>query len=168
MMHIVFKGHRMLTFSELYSQNAQDVYRFALWLSSDHKEAEDITAETFVKIWGRIGSIRMETLKGYLFKIARNIYLQRRRRLGRADDLSEYQVDHSPGPERVFEIRASIESVEAFLKELPESDRTAFLLRVLYELPYEEIARILEISAINARVKVHRIRKQMLFQGLDE
>jgi RNA polymerase sigma-70 factor (ECF subfamily) len=156
----------MLTFDQLYSLHANDVYRFSMWLAGDAAEAEDITAETFVKVWGRVGSIRMETLKGYLFKIARNIYLQRRRKSGRTADLSDDQIDTSPGPERVFEIRASLEAVEAFLKEVPESDRTAFLLRALYDIPYEEIARILDISAVNARVKVHRIRKQMLFRGL--
>lgn len=157
----------MLTFDQLYSLHSNDVYRFSMWLTGDAIEAEDVTAETFVKVWGRIGSIRTETLKGFLFKIARNIYLQKRRRLGRAVDLSEDQIDASPGPERIFEIRDRIESIEAFLKGIPESDRTAFLLRVLYELPYEEIARILEITAVNARVKIHRIRKQMLLQGLD-
>lgn len=53
----------MLTFAELYTQYANDVYRFALWLSRDALEAEDITAETFVKVWGRLGSVRMETVR---------------------------------------------------------------------------------------------------------
>jgi RNA polymerase sigma-70 factor (ECF subfamily) len=157
----------MLTFAQLYSLHANDVYRFSMWLAGDVMEAEDITAETFVKVWGRIGSIRTETLKGYLFKTARNIYLQRRRRKSRTTDLLEDQVDRSPGPERISEVRASIESVKSFLQKIPECDRSAFLLRVQYELAYDEIARILEISAVNARVKVHRIRKQLLLQELD-
>jgi DNA-directed RNA polymerase specialized sigma24 family protein len=41
------------------------------------------------------------------------------------------------------------------------------VLRVQHDLPYREIARILEVSEVKARVKVHRIRKQMLLQGLD-
>jgi DNA-directed RNA polymerase specialized sigma24 family protein len=54
----------MLTFSALYQMHANDVYRFALWLSRDAIEAEDIAAETFVKVWGRLRSVRMETLRG--------------------------------------------------------------------------------------------------------
>jgi RNA polymerase sigma-70 factor (ECF subfamily) len=157
----------MLTFEELYTQYANDVYRFALWLSGDKMEAEDITAETFVKIWGRLGAIRMETLKGYLLKIARNTFLGRRRKMGRYAELLETHVDPTPGPERMTEARLSLDNVQAFIRRLPECDRTAFVLRVQHDLPYREIARILEVSEVKARVKVHRIRKQMLLQGLD-
>jgi RNA polymerase sigma-70 factor (ECF subfamily) len=152
----------MLTFEELYTQNAQDVYRFAFWLSGSKMEAEDITAETFVRAWRRFGSIRMETLKGYLFKIARNVFLMKRRK-GRQDtELVDSYPDPSPGPERMAQMNVSLAEVKTFLQGLPECDRTAFVLRVQYELSYGEIARVLEVSEVAARVKVHRTRKRLL------
>jgi RNA polymerase sigma-70 factor (ECF subfamily) len=156
----------MLTFTDLYTQYANDVYRFALWLTGDVVEAEDITAETFVKVWGRIGSIRMATLKGYLLKIARNHFLAEQRKAHRNTALLETQTDPSPGPESITAARLVLEDVKEFLRSLPECDRTAFVLRVEYDLSYGEIARVLGVSEVNARVKVHRIRKQLLIQGL--
>jgi RNA polymerase sigma-70 factor (ECF subfamily) len=64
----------MLSFQELYESYATEVYRFAFWLAGDSSEAEDITSETFVRAWVNRSSIRTETLKAYLFTIARNAF----------------------------------------------------------------------------------------------
>ena len=63
----------MMDFQELYDSYASDVYRFAFWLAGDKAEAEDVTSETFVRAWARREAIRTETLKAYLFKVARNV-----------------------------------------------------------------------------------------------
>jgi RNA polymerase sigma-70 factor (ECF subfamily) len=52
------------------------VFRFALYLSGNRSDAEDITSETFVRAWTSSARIRTNTVKGYLFTIARNFYLQ--------------------------------------------------------------------------------------------
>ena len=65
----------MLNFRDMYDSYAAEVYRFALSLTGDSPEAEDITSETFVRAWSHISTIRTETLKAYLFTIARNFYL---------------------------------------------------------------------------------------------
>jgi sigma-70-like protein len=49
------------SFGELYARYAQDVYRFALYLSGDRHEAEDITSETFVRAWTATVPIRTWT-----------------------------------------------------------------------------------------------------------
>jgi RNA polymerase sigma-70 factor (ECF subfamily) len=45
---------------------------------------------------------------------------------------------------------------------MPSPDRLALVLRTEHSLPYEEIARVLEISVGSARVKVHRARRRLL------
>src|SRR5580765_1119334 len=62
-------GCGVTSFGELYARYAQDVYRFALYLSGDRHEAEDITSETFVRAWTATVPIRTETVKGYLLTI---------------------------------------------------------------------------------------------------
>jgi RNA polymerase sigma-70 factor (ECF subfamily) len=47
------------------------------------------------------------------------------------------------------------------LRQLPEIDRAALLMRTHGEMPYEEIARILKVSTANAKVKVHRARLKL-------
>ena len=152
----------MLSFSDLYESYAVDVYRFSLWLAGDNHEADDITSETFVRAWAHNSKIRTETLKAYLFTIARNVYLERRRKGRRQVALCELYPDPAPGPEKVVGTQLELARVRRLLQTCPEIDRAAFVLRVQHELPYAEIARVLELSLITARVKVHRVRKKLL------
>jgi RNA polymerase sigma-70 factor (ECF subfamily) len=152
----------MLTFQELYDSYAADIYRFALWLSGDNSDAEDITSETFVRAWVRNNSIKTETLKGYLLTIARNIYLGKLRKLNRQVDLDSNFPDPTPGPEAVVETQLELIQVRKVLQTLSEIDRTAFVLRVLNEMTYAEIARVLGLSLSATKVKVHRVRKKLL------
>jgi RNA polymerase sigma-70 factor (ECF subfamily) len=152
----------MLSFQDLYESYATEVYRFARWLAGDGFEAEDITSETFIRAWVHNSTFRTETLKAYLLTIARNVYLEKRRKSKRQVALHDVYRDPAPGPEKVVESRLEIVRVERVLQALPEIDRAAFLMRVRHELPYAEIARVLEISLTAAKVKVHRVRKKLL------
>jgi RNA polymerase sigma-70 factor (ECF subfamily) len=152
----------MIKFQELYESHAADVYRFAYWLAGNGFEAEDITSETFIRAWTSNSPIRTETLKAYLFTIARNVYLEHQRKRKRQVALNDVYPDPAPGPEKVVKSRLQIESVQSVLQTLSEIDRAAFLLRVQHELPYAEIARVLSLSLAAAKVKVHRVRKKLL------
>jgi RNA polymerase sigma-70 factor (ECF subfamily) len=156
----------MLTFQELYETYINEVYRFALWMTADRFEAEDIASETIIRAWAKHGKIRTETLKVYLFTIARNFYFEKKRKEKRWVELDDTMSDPFPGPEKTAESNHRIDEVQKFLKTIPEIDRVAFIMRVQHELPYEEIARALEISVGNAKVKVHRIRKKLLVDSL--
>lgn len=152
----------MLNFQHLYESYATDVFRFAFWLAGDGFEAEDITSETFVRAWASNSPIRTETLKAYLFTIARNVYLERQRKRKREVILEDVYSDPAPGPDKLMEYRLELQQVQRVLQTLPEIDRAAFVLRVQHELPYAEIARALELSLSAAKVKVHRVRKKLL------
>jgi RNA polymerase sigma-70 factor (ECF subfamily) len=158
----------MLNFQDLYEAYAPDVFRFALWMAGDRSEAEDITSETIVRAWTRKGKIRTETLKAYLFTIARNIFLEKQRKQKRQVDLNECHPDPAPGPEKIVESRLEILHIQRFLQTVAEIDRAAFLMRVQHELPYAEIARVLGVSLTAAKVKVHRVRKKLLVSFLDK
>ena len=157
----------MFNFNELYDLYAYEVYKFAYWLSGDRFEAEDITSETFVCVWTRFNSIRTETLKAYLFTIARNIYLKKLRKGKKQVALNDALPDGNPEPEKLVESRLELQRVQSALLKLSEMDRSAFVLRVQHELPYAEISRILGISLTAAKVKVHRVRKKLLAARTD-
>jgi RNA polymerase sigma-70 factor (ECF subfamily) len=148
----------MNDFSELYRKHAPDVFRFALYLTGNRAEAEDITSETFVRLWAASGPIRSRTIKGYLCTIARNLFLKGVRRQSRLQGLPDHLPDDAAGPHERTEHKDELKRVMARLQQLPEIDRAALLLRALEDLPYEEIALALGISVSNARVKVHRAR----------
>lgn len=149
----------MLSFEDIYISYSPEVYRFSMWLSGNAADAEDITAETFMRAWLNFASIRTETLKAYLFTIARNIYLESKRKQRQHDELLETHPDSKPNPEKDVEIRTEIDRIWNTLSTLPEIDRSAFVMRIQHDLPYSEIARVLSLSETAAKVKVHRVRK---------
>jgi len=158
----------MLNFQDLYESYASEVYRFALWLAGDSSEAEDITSETFIRAWVHNSAIRTETLKAYLFTIARNVYLEQRRKRKRQVTLDNVYPDPAPGPGKLVESRLELQRVRSVLQTCSEIDRAAFVLRVQHELPYAEIARVLELSVTASKVKVHRVRKKLLATRVDK
>ena len=151
----------MTELERLYRCYAPDVYRFSYWLCGDAAEADDLTSETFVRAWAGSGRVRAESAKAYLLAIARNLHRRHRRRADRTVGLDPALPDPSPRPDANAESRSELAQVVARLSELPEIDRSALLLRVEHELPYEEIARVLEISVASAKVKVHRARLRL-------
>lgn len=157
----------MLNFNDLYDLYAHEVYKFSYWLSGDRFEAEDITSETFVRVWVRFNSIRTETLKAYLFTIARNIYLKQLRKGKKQLALDDSFPDRNPEPEKLVDSRLELQRVRSALLKLSEMDRAAFILRVQHELSYAEISRILGISLTASKVKVHRVRKKLLAARTD-
>jgi len=151
-----------MTFEQLYEDYFSDVFRFSLWLTRDQSEAEDVASETLVRAWARRDRLRTETLKGYLFAIARNIFLKHQHQSGKHGQLPEDLEDGAPDPQRRASARSDLDRVTSALTRMPTVDRMALVLRTEQSLPYEEIARVLEISEGAARVKVHRARRRLL------
>ena len=146
----------------LYRQHAQDVFRFVLYLSGNRHEAEDITSETFVRAWTAPGEIRIATVKGYLFMIARNLFLKSRRQQGRHVELDETLKDPARDQTVAWEQASELEDALAGLRELPEIDRAALIMRAMHELPYEDIAAALGLTLAATKVRIHRARRALL------
>ena len=148
----------MTDFTELYRKYAPDVFRFAMYLSGNRSEAEDITSETFVRAWTSPEPIAMATVKGYLLTIARNLFLQERRKSSRAVPFDDQIRDPHPGPAAEAETKAEYFAVMDRLQQLPEIDRSALLMHAFEGMPYAEIAQSLGISLAAVKMKIHRSR----------
>ena len=154
----------MTGFHDLYESYSRDVYRFALYLSGDPALADDITSETFVRVWSSPEPIRLATVKGYLLTIARNLWLMERRRDSRRQDLAEVTEaipDTGASALRKVEAKDELGRVLRALQEIPEVDRTALVMRADEGLPYEEIAIALALPVATVKVKVHRARLRL-------
>jgi RNA polymerase sigma-70 factor, ECF subfamily len=148
-------------FARLYREHAADVHRFAVYLSGDPPFADDLVSEAFVRVWTARERVELTTVRGYLFAIVRNLFLQHLRRERRRAPLDERIADDRPDPEVRAADQSRLQSVLAALDTLPEVDRAAVLMRANGELPYEEIAAALGISVTAAKVKVHRARLKL-------
>lgn len=160
------KGTRAVEreFSEIYRQHAGEVHRFVLYLSGDRALADDLTSETFVRLWTARERVDLATVRAYLFTIARNLFLQGRRGPRRelaVASLDETRADARPGPAERAEARDELRATLAALATLSEVDRAALLMRAESGLAYEEIAAALGLAPITVRVKVHRARLKL-------
>ncbi len=145
----------------LYRKHASAVFRFAWGLCGDRSSAEDLVSETFVRVLTKAPRIKTQTALAYLLAVARNTYLSglrhRQREVKLPLDLPALQTD----PAVLLDDQARLETVLAALRDVPEGERTALLLRVDHEMSYEEIASTLEISVGAAKVRVHRARVRL-------
>jgi RNA polymerase sigma-70 factor, ECF subfamily len=152
----------MTEFEEIYRRYAQDVYRFAFYLSGNQALAEDIASETFVRLWtADEKKIRMLTVKAYLFAIARNLYIDSRRSTSRDTEIDPELPGHDASPEMKAIERSELREVLKALQEMPEIDRAALLLRAQQDMAYEDIARTLDLSLAAVKVKIHRARLKL-------
>ena len=150
-----------MTFHELYSRYAEDVYRFAHWLSGNPEVARDITSETFVRAWTAPEEPRLETVKAYLFTIARNLHRKQWRRDSRKEILDETMADQTPSPDQAMVQNEEYQRTIEAMNSLPELDRTVLLLRAEEDMSYQEIASATGISVVAAKVKVFRARAKL-------
>jgi RNA polymerase sigma-70 factor (ECF subfamily) len=119
---------------------------FVARMTGSPEAAEDAVQETFCRLWERRGSWRVEgSVGGLLFRLARNIAISEHRHLqaeGRAAAAATDGVPrHHELPELPDdELRAALERAIA---SLPPRRREVFLLRVVHDLSYKEIATIM-------------------------
>ena len=153
-----------MDFASLYRQYANDVFRFAYFLSGNHAVAQDIAAETFARALTAGDRIQTATVKAYLLRIARNLFVDALRRDSRLADLtgSEDQIsDPAPNPEAVTRSRMELEVTWQALATLSEGERAALLMSAVNGLSHEEIAAALECSIPAVKLRIHRARLRL-------
>lgn len=109
--------------------------------------------ETFVRAIRAMPGFRGDNPRGWLFAIARNVFLTdaaRSRELSGRHIVETSSPTH--GPEQSFDAKEALAS-------LPEPFRAALILRDQMQLPYEEVAQILGKSLAATKVTIHRARK---------
>ena len=151
----------LVDFASLYEAHSGEVFRFAMSLSGDRALAEDITSETFVRVWTARSRVDLSTVTGYLLTIARHLYLRGGTSAQWRGDLEHEPADPRPGPDALTEGRSELNAVLLDLQELPEPERAAVLMRAQEQMPYQEIASALGMSDGAAKVKVHRARLKL-------
>ena len=152
----------MTDFEALYARYAPHVRRFVLFLGGDPALADDITSETFVRAWTAPGTIKQETVKAYLFTIARNLYHDWLRRSRRLATLHEGIQDERVNAQKQAEDRSKLSFVLTQMQRLSEVDRAALLMRAQEQMSYEEISQALGLSLSAVKVRIHRARLKLM------
>jgi RNA polymerase sigma-70 factor (ECF subfamily) len=151
------------TWDEVVREHSPRVYRLAYRLSGNQQDAEDLTQETFVRVFRSLADYTPGTFEGWLHRITTNLFLDmvRRRQRIRFDALPD-DTERLPGrersPEQVYAEGAFDADVQAALDALPPDFRAAVVLCDIEGLSYEEIAATLGIKLGTVRSRIHRGR----------
>lgn len=158
-------GHELaqIQFSRLYREQGRAILAYTLRRVEDREDAADVVAETFLIAWRRLAEVPAGAeARLWLYAVARhtiaNLHRSERRRTrlgGRlAESLrTELATNPSPGGEAVEVLRA--------MAELSDEDRELLLLISWEGLSPGEAAKVLSISSLAARSRLHRARRRL-------
>src|SRR5262249_21075617 len=146
------------------------VYRFALRLTNDPHEAEDLMQEALLRAWRKQHLLREpQAARIWLFRIVVNLWrdrLRKRRSLvDRAGPLRGDPFDPRRAPDDEFADAEDARLALEALQKLPEGQRQALYLRACEGLSAEEIAAVLgsNANAVKATLCVARKKLRELF-----
>ena len=146
-------------FTELYARYSQKIYVFALRMTGDADDANDVFQETFVRFYNRdSGKAPIANIPAFLFTAARHIFLNRRRDGSRwkafdGDSLLTYS--------KPYEREELFNMVSSALGLLDDTYREAFVLRFYEGLSYREMSDITGDSISALKVRVMRAKDQI-------
>ena len=155
------------------------VYRFAIRLTGSPDEAEDLVQETFLRAFRSWDQYTRGTkAKSWLFTICRNVFLRKRERAKRHEEIiSEnatradassaglvspvWSAVHALDPEGDFFESIVDERIIAAIEALPEEYRTAVVLSDIEGLPYAEIAELMDVPVGTVKSRLFRGRRRL-------
>jgi RNA polymerase sigma-70 factor (ECF subfamily) len=147
------------------------LYGFALVLSRNSAEAEDLVQETCLRALRGVDALRSgDSAKSWLFTILRNIWLNQLRRRRTAPDSVELDSDGSTpnepadttqDPLSVYVSKVEREQVRSAIRQLPVEFREVIILREYEELSYQEIAAVLDCPPGTVMSRLARARARL-------
>lgn len=152
-------------FGSLYRRYLTRIFRYVRSRISPEQDAEDVTESVFVKAFEALENYeeRGAPFGAYLYQIARNAIVD----YYRADELTETldnakaDWDERPRVERQLIKKESVQEVEAALATLPEHYREVIRLRLVMDLPTDQVAQWMGREPSTIRVIQHRALKAL-------
>jgi RNA polymerase sigma-70 factor (ECF subfamily) len=155
---------------DLFERYAHQIHRYCAQQLGSREEAEDAVQSTFLNAFrGLRRGVVPENESAWLFRIAQNVCLSRRRsswRRGRVESPADFELVEqlTPAPSRAGDELIGLQDA---LERMPANQRRAILLREWQGLSYREIAEELELSQAAVETLIFRARRS-LAQGLEQ
>lgn len=156
----------IVTFDDLLDRHQAEIYRFAMQLTRNRADADDLYQETLIKAYRAFDRLDgSANHRAWLYRIATNTFLSGKRKTKREDPLDDAleatlpadPVDHVAD----FEAQDLLGEVQRFVAALPDKQRIALVLRKYHEMEYGDIALNLKCSEAAARANVHEALRKL-------
>lgn len=153
-------------FDGVFEAHFSDVFNFLKYLTRDIDEAEDLCQETFLRFYRKYGSkdlAQITNCRALLIRIAKNLFLNDKRRKGKFVAMAEGKVDSLPDKAADFvsdyDWNAYIVETCATLRAKKEIYAVIFVLRVVQGYDFEEIAKICRKTTRTIRRHMQNIKQ---------
>ena len=151
-------------FEEIFQTYTDVVFRFLLSHCGDESLAEELTCETFYQAYVHIGQFRGECrVETWLCQIAKHALYREQKRRRRL--VSGEALEQAPGDDSPFQAVADREQalqIRRHLHLLKEPYREVFMLRILGDLSFREIADVCGRSESWAKVTFYRAKSKLI------
>jgi RNA polymerase sigma factor (sigma-70 family) len=152
------QGNRR-AFETIYERHHQALFRYIRAIVHNEEDATDALQAALVKAMKGLPNRKHEApLKPWLFRIAHNEAIDLLRRRRPTEDIEAAEEASDSDPERDAAMRERLQQLVADLRELPERQRGALVMRELSGLDYEEIGTAFGISPGAAKQAVYEAR----------
>jgi RNA polymerase sigma factor (sigma-70 family) len=148
-------------FSDFYSVQFADVWRFVRRRTETGDDADDVVAETFTVAWRRRTDIPAGDARLWLFGVARNVLANHQREARRRGRLHLRIVTRDAPPVGYRDPEPTGGALWQALAALPADDRELLILRAWDRLGAGEIATLLGISAAAVSSRLHKARRRL-------
>lgn len=153
-------------FSQIYDEHVDKVYRFVFFKVSNEALAQDITSETFTRLWKEISFDKeVKSPSGFLFRVAKNLitdhYRVKDQNPTNLDNLDNIIADPKEDVLATIVQNDEMRAVKVALDQLNNDTRLAVSMYYIEQEPISEVAKALNRSQGATRVMVHRGMKQL-------
>ena len=133
--------------------------RFFLRLTASPADADDLTQNTLVRMMEKLETFHFlpgRRFEGWLFRIAYNLFIDSRRSKTFLPLTDDYPIeDPSPGTEEIVISAESAQAVRAAVRLLDAEEQALISLRYEMDLPYRDIAQIMNIPVTRVKWRLH-------------
>ncbi len=153
------------TVEELYSRLRAPLLRYCAGLTRERAAAEDLTQETFLRALANLETLEPlapEQRQAWLYKTARNLFFDERRRYSRLTPPEE------GAPEPEWDDDLSAVAVGALLETLPETERALFSLRTFAGYDSRELGELFSLPPSTVRARLASARRRLRAAAFDE
>ena len=152
-------------FSKIYDKYINQIYRFVFLKVNSKEIAEDITSETFLKVWESYKNNKIENVSAFLYQVARNLITDYYRQKSRTQFLpldSVSIIDPSNNLKEESQDKSDIEIIKSALFRLEnENYQNIIIWHYLNDLSIKEISKINNQSEGAVRVMLSRALKEL-------
>lgn len=145
-------------FERVYHSHSESLRNFLYYKTGSFQMAEDLTQDSFSKLWENCSKVTIEKAKSFVFTIGNNLFLnhaKHKKVVLKFESIRRTDSDKQD-PQYLLEVDEFKLKLERAISDLPQKQREVFLMHRIDSMKYKEIAEALNISVKAVEKRMHK------------